>query len=190
MELILVRHGKPITESKGILDAKGFSNCLKKYECSEIDPKSFPCNALLVLIENSYIVSSELPRALHSANIAIRNNATADKKSIQRFSSLNEMQLPNVNLPFKLAISMWLTINRLLWFVGFSRNVESYRCAKQRADQMAKELISLCEQHKSVVVFGHGLMNCYIKKSLIKRGWKTTIKLNGAGYWSFTKLTS
>lgn len=83
-------------------------------------------------------------------------------------------------------VSFWIFVNRFLWLIGFSANVESYKCAKQRARLMAEKLVHFSKINKRVVVFGHGLMNRQISKELVKMGWESNH--SGKGYWSMDML--
>ncbi|MCP5077445.1 MAG: histidine phosphatase family protein [Psychromonas sp.] len=181
MEIILVRHGKPISASNKKLDAQGFALWIGEYDQSKIDASCYPPNELLNLCINSHIISSALPRAIHSAEMASKQIPS------EKIDLLNEMQLPSFFLPFKMRISYWLFVNRVLWLLGFSANVESYQQAKIRACLMAKELVNLATVNKRLVVFGHGLMNRQISKELVKLGWQSNRQ--GGSYWSTNKLT-
>lgn len=180
MEIILVRHGKPVEATEQKISAKVFLFWLNDYDQSRVDLTSFPSNELIELCRDAYIVSSTLPRAVHSAQIA------SLQPPKQQFQLLNEMQIPNHPLPYKFSIPYRIFINRILWLLGFSGKVESFKEAKKRAQWMAITLINIAVEHRSVVVFGHGLMNREISKELIKLGWAQ--QRQGKGYWSVIKL--
>lgn len=181
MKIILIRHGKPVETTKRKLTSTGFLFWKKSYDKSKVDLTSYPSSELIELSRNALIISSKLPRAIHSAQIV------SLQPPEQQFKLLNEMQLPSHPLPFKLPIYYWLFINRILWFLGFPGKVESFKQAKKRACLMAEELVNLAIENRSVVVFGHGLMNRQISKELTKLGWYQNQQ--GKGYWSVTKLT-
>lgn len=91
MEIILVRHGKPICSSASCwLNTKDFGQWLKAYQASKIDPSSAHCVELLGVMENAHIISSELFRAYHSAEIVIQKFILHKVQFIQGFSLLNE----------------------------------------------------------------------------------------------------
>ena len=96
------------------------------------------------------------------------------------------MDIPRYKLPFSFKAYTWLLISRIFWFAGFSGKVESFKNAKIRAKNSAKELQELANIHGKVVFFGHGMLNKYIAKELNSRGWNGTP--TGKKYWSVIKL--
>ena len=180
MEIVLIRHGKPIAAINPKLSAIGFMNWVVNYNASKVDAESFPSEGLRQLIQTHFIVTSDLARAIDSVKICggLEPHLVLDK--------LREMEIPSYKLPFKLKAYTWLVLNRILWFIGVKNEVESFKEAKIRANNSAKELISLALQHNKVVVFGHGLMNKYIAKELEQFGWDSASE--GKSYWSTIKL--
>jgi hypothetical protein len=77
-------------------------------------------------------------------------------------------------------------ISRVLWVLGFKGSFESFNEAKCRAEVATNKLIKAAKKHEKVILFGHGYMNRYIRKSLIKKGWKLNCKSNA--YWGITSL--
>lgn len=179
MEIILIRHGKPTAANNPIVDAYGYKNWVKQYNLSYVAKNSRPAH-LNTRYKSFYIVSSDLKRAIHSANIYV-------KKSPEIIDKLyREMDIPSYTLPLKLKAWHWLYISRLLWMLGVKGPFESFTEAKKRADIAALKLIDIAKRHNKVVLFGHGFMNRYIRKSLIEKGWMLKCKSNA--YWGVTSL--
>lgn len=181
MEIVLVRHGKPVSASNAKLDVNDFARWIDEYDQSKVDTTSYPSDELLNICVNSLIISSALPRAVHSAELA------SHQTNSKTYSLLNEMKIPAYFMPFKMSVSYWLFINRFLWFLGFSGNVESYKKAKERSRLMVAELVNLATTNKRIVVFGHGLLNRQISKELIKLGWQKGSQ--SSAYWGMQKLS-
>ncbi|WP_435235025.1 hypothetical protein ACR30L_14855 [Psychromonas sp. PT13] len=181
MEIILIRHGKPTAANNPRLSASGFAEWVERYNQSDIDPSSLPPKGLNCSLEGYFIVTSQLPRAIDSAEICL------NKKPDLILSRLNEMPLPCYNFPFILKAYTWLVIHRILWMLGISGRVESFKSAKIRAKKAAIQLHKLAIEHKKVAVFGHCLLNKYIAKELTKLGANQTI--SGKGFWSAIRLT-
>lgn len=181
MEIILIRHGKPTAATNPILTAGEFSQWVKHYDQSRVDIQSRAPQAIFELTSDAFIVSSALPRAIHSAEIV------TSQLPNYRTALLNEMQMPSHSLPLKLAVSHWLILNRLLWLFGFSGKTESFKLVKIRANLIATELAGLAKEKRKVVVFGHGLMNRQVAKELNKLGWNSNP--HGKGYWGLTRLS-
>jgi len=180
MEIVLVRHGKPIAAINPKLSAVGFESWVQDYNTSLIDTESFPPETLGQSLEKYFIITSHLPRAIDSAKICTGLVPHLVLKE------LREMEIPSYQLPFKLKAYTWLVLNRILWFIGIKSKVEPFKEAKIRAKNLAMELVELTMKHSKVAVFGHGLMNKYIAKELEKLGWNRSSK--GKSYWSSIKL--
>lgn len=180
MEIILIRHGRPTGAINPKLSASGFANWVRSYNSSKIDSESLPPKELGILLDSHFIITSDLARSIDSANLCVK------KEPDLKLKQLREMDIPRYRLPFVFKAYTWLTVSRVLWFVGFSGKVESFKTAKIRARASAEQLQDLAKQHKKVVVFGHGMMNKYIAKELNKLGWTGTVK--GKKYWSAIKL--
>jgi len=181
MEIVLIRHGKPTGATNPRLSAAGFAHWVRGYNRSKVDVSSPPPTALGDALETHFIVSSDLPRAIDSACLSM------NKKPDIALKQFREMDIPRFKLPFSLTAYTWLFISRLLWFVGFSGKVESFKQAKERAKISAAELLVLANTHGKVAFFGHGMLNKYIAKELQQQGWGGVSK--GKKYWSIIKLT-
>lgn len=180
MEIILIRHGKPTGAINPKLSEKGFKNWVSNYNLSKIEVGSFPPKELGGSLRSHFIVGSNLPRSIDSACLCV------NKEPDLILKDLREMDIPSHKFPFKFKAYTWLIINRILWLLGFSGKVESFKAAKIRAKSSAGKLHELAKQHGKIAVFGHGLMNKYIAKELSKLGWSSTSK--GKTYWSAIKL--
>jgi broad specificity phosphatase PhoE len=67
---------------------------------------------------------------------------------------------------------------------GFSRNGESLIDTRIRARQAAAKLIELAEGHRQVLLVGHGFMNRFIARELLRSGWAGPLK-PGKGFWGY-----
>lgn len=181
MEIVLIRHGKPTAAIYPRVSAAEFTNWVRNYNHSGIDSDSFPDAKILKNYRNHYIVSSDLKRAIESAQICFPH-MSASINNIFR-----ELEIPRYKLPFTLKASHWLYLNRILWTCGFKGAFESFSAAKKRAQVASKQLITLAEQHNKVVVVSHGYINFYIRKNLLQMGWDLKEKSNQ--YWGVTRLT-
>lgn len=85
----------------------------------------------------------------------------------------------------KLNFLCWAMIFRLCWLFGFAKNGEPIHEAKERARLGANYLSALANQHESVFLLGHGIMNRLIAKQLKSQGWKQT-ESTGESYWSYS----
>ncbi len=188
MEIVLVRHGKPtaaiIGESGVKLSAAGYGRWVRSYNQADVDKSSRPEKNSAQLFPEHYVVASDLKRAVQSAQLYM------DKLPAQQWPILREMHIPRYKLPCQLKAYSWLLLTRILWMLGLSKGistrVESFKAAKQRAKQAAQQLQNLAEEQHNVIAFGHGFSNRYIRKELIKLGWKLRGKSND--FWGLTCL--
>ena len=126
------------------------------------------------------IVASDLARSVDSAKICV------GKEPDLKLKQFREMDIPRYKFPFSFKAYTWLIISRIFWLAGFSGKVESFKNAKIRAKNSAKELQELANIHGKVAFFGHGMFNKYIAKELNSLGWRGAS--TGKKYWSVIKL--
>jgi len=149
-----------------------------EYDASNI--VGIPHEKALGLTENhKFIVCSDFPRSIQSAKALC---AKSINFSSEIFREMNPPYLDN--LPIKMPLENWVTIFRILWYLGFSKNTESYSDAKDRAKQASGKLIELAGTHHSVLFVGHGLFNQYVAKELLRRNWSGPPS-PGKKYWEF-----
>lgn len=169
--IILLRHGEvDITNNKSI-SSKEFKKWIMQYDNSDIKSEFSSKNEISSLLnEADILICSKLKRSIQSLEIF-------DKLAFESSEIFNEVQLPSFNTKLvKLKAKTWLVFFRLLWFFGYSKNCESYKSTKQRAQKAALKLMQLSTEHETVVLVGHGIMNKLIQKELILNKWKKTNK--------------
>lgn len=179
MEIVLIRHGKPTSANNPVVDACEYTKWIRRYNFSDVSANSRP-ESVNTQYQSFYSISSDLKRAIHSANIYIGKNPEEIGKLYR------EMEIPRYKLPFHLKAWHWVYLSRLLWMFGFKGAFESFQQAKHRSEIAANKLIELAKRQDKVVLFGHGYMNRYIRKSLIHKGWVLNFKSND--YWGVTSL--
>ena len=129
MEIVIIRHGKPGAATNPKLSASGFDHWVKLYDRSKVDPLSSAPKELGSALDAHFIVASDLARSIDSVKRCL------DKNPDLVSTELREIDIPRFALPFHLKAYTWLTISRILWFIGIHRNVESVADAKKRAKQ-------------------------------------------------------
>ncbi len=101
----------------------------------------------------------------------------------------NEAGIPDAHIPFfKLPPKKWLIILRILMLLGQGKKDLSLKASKLQAKEAAEYLLTLSEEHQSIVVIGHGGMNWLIQKVLQKKGWKLASKPSHK-HFGVTRLT-
>ncbi|MEZ8097216.1 histidine phosphatase family protein [Photobacterium swingsii] len=180
MEIILIRHGKPTGATNPKLTAREFALWVRKYNHSEIVVDSEPPEQLKAELHDHYVVSSDLRRSVHSAIKCL------SKEPEVKLKNLREFDIPRYKIPFLLRANHWLILSRILWLLGITSRVESYKDAKSRAKDSALTLAALAEDKRKLAVFGHGLVNRAIARELEKCGWSCINK--SSSYWGVTRL--
>ena len=167
MEIVLIRHGKSEINISEKISASDFGKWVAKYDEAGIDTDHRPTvEAFERTGKCSFIVCSTLPRSIESAKAL---NIEALDMVSHLFREC-EMPYANWNYP-KLPIKTWAILFRILQFVGYSSNAESYKVIKERMIKCTNQLTELSKEHKSVLFVGHGAMLWFIHKQLLGMGW-------------------
>ena len=158
MQFLLYRHAEPVVSADEIISGRDFPLWIKRYNESDILPidKSRP--------EEKIVYTSNLLRSIETGY--------AIGKKINVTSLLREAEIPLIQFPSKnLKAKVWLSIARVLWIAGVSKDCESFEEAKSRAGKVVHMFKTPVPNEQRIVAVGHGFMNRLIKKELIRRGW-------------------
>ena len=111
------------------------------------------------------IVTSTLRRSIDTADQLFGRVDLTDQL-------FREAELPDLlKLPLKLRPSHWFVVARLYWLLGADRNCESQRLFRSRVTKAARRLDDLAREHGSVALIGHGILNQYVARELLKLGY-------------------
>lgn len=177
-EIILIRHGKPLSANNAILSSAGFAQWVRQYNQSVLDASNFPQHKLA--LEGYHVVASPLKRAKLSAV----HYTGAPAHGI--IDEIKEMDIPYYKLPFSFKAWHWVVLNRLLWMLGKKGRFETFSQAKDRVYEATELIERKAAEHNHLAVFGHGMSNRYLRIYLKKRGWKIKEKSND--FWGATRL--
>lgn len=181
MDIYLIRHGKPQSATNERVNSAGFSQWVRRYDRSLVAASSRPPTALQAEAQTGVVVSSDLSRAVHSAELC--SGRTPDIV----LPRMREMEIPRYRLPLRLNAWTWVYLNRALWMAGRKGYGETYSAAKKRALLAADDLEAIVGRSQRVVVFGHALINLFVAKQLVQRGWQG--KPKATNYWGRIHLT-
>lgn len=168
-QIALIRHGEPDMLKSGKFSRNEAAEYIKCYDSVCIIVPDAPF-FIFNKEEEIDVFSSPLNRALSTAqylcgperNIVVSSDFREFETSIK--TKGHKMRLP---------IKFWTTTARLKWMLGIKKDgIESYSAAKKRAKRAAEQLSNSSKDNKKTVLFGHGMLNHYIKKDLKKMGWK------------------
>jgi hypothetical protein len=177
-KIILLRHGKVDIKNYKNISVNQFGKWLTQYNNTNIQSEFPSKKRIKILLDKADIIlCSNLKRSTESLEIF-------DKIPFETNDIFTEAQLPyfNCNL-LKLNPKIWLVIFRILWFLGYSKNCESFKNSKRRAKQATKMLIRLSKQNETIILVGHGIMNRLIRKELILEKWTETKKLQNNNWF-------
>ena len=182
MQITILRHGIPDFKWDRSVRGSDFRELEHAYDSAGIVGVP-PAVTDRLASEHELVVCSDLPRS----------TASADALGVETIhissAKFREMNLPYFNrAPIKLPLKVWVVILRTLWFIGFSRNTESFRTAKARAKAASDHLIELAMKHESVLLVGHGFLNHYIAQELRTKNWAGP-RSPGKKYWEFGTYT-
>jgi broad specificity phosphatase PhoE len=178
MNIVLMRHGKPLIRSVPI-PARDFGKAVEAYDRAGLDTAVSPPEGTRdQAATSSYIISSDLPRAIESARM-LGSEHPAESDPLFR-----EAVLPMPpSLPFKLDPHAWAVIARVDWYLGFSRSDETVSQTRDRAKRAVRYLEDLAAVHGSVLLAGHMIFNTFIARELRANAWSGP-RIPSTRYWS------
>jgi broad specificity phosphatase PhoE len=178
MRITLLRHGEPSFALGGSVRARDLPDIAKAYEESGI--VGAPPTEVINAVKNHAVVRcSDLRRAVESVHAPGLRPSAVEIDHLFRETAIPHFDRGALRLP----VSAWVVLLRALWFLGFSKNGESFADMKIRARAAANELVALALQYQSVLLVGHGFMNRYIARNLLEAGWRGPGAVNQK-YWS------
>ncbi len=178
MKIVLLRHGRPAVEHTARIHTRDIAHWVDRYNNADLDEESMPSpDTVAIARDCRHVVCSHLRRSLHSAELL---QVDSVHLSHERF---REAELPFIQRPgIHLSPETWVALLRILWLLGYARNGESLRQSKQRAALCAQDLVTLAQQHQSVLFVGHGFINRFIAQHLLRQGWQGPRSLR-QDYW-------
>jgi broad specificity phosphatase PhoE len=176
VEIILMRHGRPILTRTGRIAPIDMQGWIEQYDLSVVQADGIPTASQTLADSAACIAASTAPRALSSLRALGHTPVVTD-------AIFCEAQLPFALWRFpRLPPAVWAALFRLLWFCGYTRGAASLQATQARAKQAAGKLAVLAEAGP-VVLMGHGIMNRLIARELVALGWSRPAK-HGSKYWS------
>ncbi|KEZ51597.1 histidine phosphatase family protein [Metabacillus indicus] len=186
MEISLIRHGKSQCIDNEPMMICSFKNWVQKYDDDGVfEEDEYPSESIKIISKVRFVFTSDLKRSIQSAHILSSNSHIISDPVFR------EAELPCTKKKLcglKLSPTTWTIILRILWVFGYSKNCESYKCAKNRARMGAEVLIKHAEEHHHAALVGHGFFNMMIAKELRGKGW-TGKRKTDTNHWKCTTYT-
>jgi len=185
MKIVLLRHGKPDIPNLGKLKASEFHRWIEAYNSAPLDTELKPSLKLIEIANQcNIIVCSDLPRSIESAKILGVEDIHCIDAIYREFELPYARELPKHGSP-KLSPAVWSILFRVFWFMGYAPNCESLSSARQRASSAAHLLHNKAVKNKTVLFVGHSLLNSFIAKTLLAKGWRGTTSIFSK-HWEFS----
>ena len=180
MRIILLRHGRPAWDFRTPIRGRDFGAWRRGEDDAPLDPGSRPDPALERLIRSAPCVfTSPLRRSRESAALL------APVVSPVVNAEFREADLPrDFRSGLRLRPALWGLLARSAWFCGWSREVESFGAARERARKAAGLLESRAVSDDVVALVGHGMMNILIARELRAAGWRGP-RMPSRRHWGF-----
>lgn len=160
-EILIYRHGRVQRAEISSVGSHHIAKAVLAYDSAAIDSglskeaEPFP----------NLIVTSTLRRSIDTAGQLFGRVDLTDQL-------FREAELPDLpKLPLKLRPSHWFVVARLYWLLGADRNCESQGLFRSRVAKAARRLDGLAREHGSVALIGHGILNRYVVRELLKLGY-------------------
>jgi broad specificity phosphatase PhoE len=181
--IYLIRHGEVDIDTVTPLTYNAFREWLQRYDRAPLKEESRPSESLIKEVQKSPLVlSSGLERSLASVKWLRVTECRQE-------TLFNEVGVVDISVPFiKLSPIGWLTLFRLLMFIGVGKGGISLRRHRVKAREATAYLLNEVEVHGSVVLVGHGAMNYLIGKVLQKEGWQCQHRSHenfGVNHWRY-----
>ncbi|MFX3661524.1 MAG: histidine phosphatase family protein [Ectobacillus sp.] len=165
------------------MNIRQFEGWMQRYEEEGIIAEDqIPIQTVKAVRSAKLIASSPEKRATQSAAL-LTGSLTFVQNPLFREVALPLS--PPVPEWIKLKPGGWFVVSRAFWLAGYSKNVESYEQARQRAKQATDLLIGYALCYQKVVLVGHSFFNSMIAKELKVRGWIGPA-LQNREYWGCT----
>jgi broad specificity phosphatase PhoE len=179
MEIILARHGKPSALPTDPIPGYHIGAWVSRYNEAGITRTLAPPVQLQRLAASiGCVVASDLRRSIESAQWL------ASSREVHIEPALREAGLPDsIGTALRMPPGIWVVVARAAWWLDWCYSSETVRTAKYRAELATDQLCSLADQHGTVLVIGHGLLNRLIATQLSRRGWRGPRRIPTA-YWA------
>jgi len=151
-----VKRGYP---EKRFLSQKELFQWLEEYEASDIEDNHTDMSNF----GWKRCYTSDLPRAEKTAGKIFQGEITSTKEL--REIPLSPLFKRNIILP----TCVWPILVRIAWLADKKSQIESKAAVRKRVDNILNQILS---QEEDVLIVSHGALMIYLRKALIKRGFK------------------
>ncbi|QCR24804.1 histidine phosphatase family protein [Pontibacter sp. SGAir0037] len=168
--IYLIRHARPAVSKNGWFNAAAAKQFLSDYDTAAIEDFILQ-QQVLPLTRVKKVYCSTLVRSQLTAKAIFGSGVPLIIDHNFREFERKIFSLPLLRLP----LHLWTLSARMLWFMGLnSTGIENFKQARQRAKSAAAVLAQEAKQEGIAVLVAHGLLNNFIRRELLRKGWKLT----------------
>jgi broad specificity phosphatase PhoE len=160
------------------MDHSGVQRWRRDYDATGIRLDGSPPAALLELAESASIVTSDLPRAVESAE------RLAPRRSIRQSALLREAHLEIPAWPTRLPLEVWAFATHLAWMYRILRGADASESDLTRAAAAAELVTRMVADGSTALVVTHGVFRRLLGRELLGRGWTSLGRRGGYRHWS------
>jgi broad specificity phosphatase PhoE len=179
-KILLIRHGRSAHVSNGAwLSREGVLQWREAYDTAGIAPEESPPAAVLSAVARcDIIVSSDLPRALESAQ------RLAPGRTAARSPLLREAPQPVPYLPGRFPLLVWNTLMTMIWGFRILQQRDASQAELARAADAVTWLESLGQTGGTLAVVTHGVFRRLLANRFAQNGWNVPTKRRSYKWWS------
>jgi broad specificity phosphatase PhoE len=177
MKIVLMRHGQPASRSATWIAGHEFGDWVRSFDQAGIkEAMLIPEEVRRLAPSIRLVVASDVLRATQSAaRLAHKTLIDPDLREARLMESFRT----SLYAP----ASLWLAVARLAWWLDVTSSEEPIAAARTRAERVTDKLILLAQEHRRVLVAGHGIFNLLIARRLRTLGWSGPL-VPPSRYWS------
>ncbi|CAA6822802.1 MAG: Unknown protein [uncultured Sulfurovum sp.] len=168
-KIIFIRHAKVDVDMQTPITSSMLKNWEDNYNTANI-VQELPLdnNSLIKVFESAdYILCSTLSRT--KASVELLGFPIDEKNPI-----FNEFTIPQLHGTWlKLKPTYWLVLFRFYSLLGIGRWARILKRSKKDALDASQRLSLLSQEHQTIILVGHGVMNWMIGKELKRVGWQS-----------------
>jgi broad specificity phosphatase PhoE len=184
--IVLARHGRPAMTARERLAITGrdIGRWYRQYDELGIADEFAPPATLRELAASAgCVVASDSRRAIESAMRLTKSDR------IRVDAALREVGFPDsLDLPVRLSPGTWVMIARAAQLLNACASDERVHDVRARAAAVVDSLVNMADDHRTVVVVGHGWFNHFVARELRRRRWRGPLRPS-TRYWGATTYT-
>lgn len=164
IQIIVMRHGKPLVHKKKRYTWKEAEAYTKEYDSVAVE--AFSPDKVIIPEGIDTIYTSNLGRSISTAKYISKGKIPLSSNRKFREFERKVLRIKRLKMP----MAFWSISARIPWIFG-KGNIESLSAAKKRSDEVSSFLQQKAAKKKKVLLVAHDFLNRFTSKRLKKDGW-------------------